>query len=171
MDARFQPAVDAMKTGDLDRLRALLREDPGLAAARSSTSHPTLLQCLVLEAREAPNQVEMARALIAQGAEIDGPLVAAVSVNNTEAAAALLDAGAAVDGRGGWSPLEEALYWSNQAAIDLLLARGAAVRTLRAAAGLGRKDLIESSFDADGGLKPEAGGIDWPFGDPLTSNH
>lgn len=171
MDARFHPAVEAIKAGDIDRLRALLGEDPGLATARSSCSHPTLLQCLALQTGEVPNQVEMARALIEAGAGVDGPLVAAASGNNAAIAAALLDAGAAMDGRGGWSPLEEALYWSNQAVVDLLLARGAAIRNLRVAAGLGRTDLIEGFFDADGTLKPEAGDIDWPFGDPLTSNH
>jgi ankyrin repeat protein len=171
MDARFQPAINALKAGDLDRFRALLEEDPGLATARSSCSHPTLLQCLVLEAGTAPNQVELIQALIAADAEIDEPLVAAASMDNAVAAAALLDAGAAIDGRGGWSPLEEALYWSNHAVRDLLLARGAAIRNLRSAAGLGRTDLIAGFFDADGALKPEAGGIDWPFGDGLTSNH
>lgn len=171
MDARFQPAVSALKRGDLDRLCALLAGEPNLATARSSSGHPTLLQCLVLEAITAPHQGEMIHALLHAGAEIDGPLVAAASMDNAMAAAALLDAGAAIDGTGGWSPLEEALYWANHAVRDLLLTRGAAIRNLRTAAGLGRTDLIASFFDADGALKPEAGGIDWPFGDGLTSNH
>lgn len=171
MDDRFAPAVKALRTGDLARLQALLREDPGLATARSARSHPTLLQCLAVEAGEVPNRVELAQALIEAGAEIDEPLVAAASVNNTAVAAALLDAGAAVDGRGGWSPLEEALYWRNEAVIDLLLARGASRRNLRLAAGLGRTDWIEDFFHGDGTLKPEAGSIDWPFGDVPTTNH
>jgi ankyrin repeat protein len=54
--------------------------------------------------------------------------------------------------------------------IELLLARGATVHNLRLAASLGRIDLIESFFDADGALKPAAGRIDWPFGELDKSN-
>jgi ankyrin repeat protein len=164
VDARFRPAVAAIKSGDLEGLQALLRKDPRLAAARSNCSHPTLLQCLALEAREIPNQVEMAQALIAAGAPLDENLVAAASGNNAPVAAALLDAGAAIDGAGGWSALEEALYWSHAEIVDLLLARGAAIRNPRTAAALGRTDLLLGYFQADGTLKPEAVGIEWPFG-------
>jgi hypothetical protein len=54
--------------------------------------------------------------------------------------------------------------------IDLLLKRGASVHNLRIAAGLGRIDLIESFFNGDGSLKPEAGKIHWPFGELEKSN-
>src|SRR5262249_44677888 len=54
---------------------------------------------------------------------------------------------------------------NSQRVIDLLLKQGAAVQNLRIAAGLGRTDLIEGFFDRDGGLKPEAGEINWPWGD------
>jgi hypothetical protein len=170
MDAKFHPAIAAIKSGDIDGLRALLHQDPSLATARSSSSHPTLLQCLALDAVDVPNKVEMAQLLIDAGAEIEGPLVATASIGNVEIAALLLDCGAAINGTGSWSPLEEALYWRNQGVIDLLLARGASVHNLRMAAGLGRTDLIESLFQSDGSLKPEAGKIDWPFGEPQKSN-
>ncbi len=170
MDRKFYPAIAAIMSGDVDRLRSLLDQDPSLATARSSNSHPTLLQCLVLDAVDLPNKVEVAKVLIDAGAEINGPLCAAASIGNLEVAASLLDAGASINGPGGWSPLEEALYWSNDGVIELLLARGASVHNLRIASGLGRVDLIEGFFDSDGCLKPEAGKIDWPFGDPLTSN-
>jgi ankyrin repeat protein len=170
MDAKFHPAIAAIKSGDIDGLRALLRQDPSLATARSSRSHPTLLQCLTLDAIDVPNKAKMAQLLIDAGAEIDGPLGAAASIGNVEIAALLLDCGAALNGAGSWSPLEEALYWNNQGVIDLLLARGASMHNLRIAAGLGRIDLIESVFQDDGTLKPEAGKIDWPFGEPQESN-
>src|SRR6266542_2335658 len=169
MDAKFHPAIAAIMSGDREGLRSLLREDPTLATVRSSTSHPTLLQCLALDAVAVPNQVEMAKALIDAGADINGPLVAAASIGNVPVAAALLDAGALINGTG-WSPLEEALYWGNKGVINLLLERGASLHNLRIASGLGRVDLIASFFNNDGSLKPEAGKIDWPFGDPLTSN-
>ena len=58
----------------------------------------------------------------------------------------LLDRGAAIDGTGGWSPLEEALYWDSRNVLALLLERGAKIQNFRIAAGLGRTDLIEELF-------------------------
>jgi len=164
MNAKFHPAIKAVRSDDLETFKALVAKDPSLATSGSTQSHPTLLQCVVLDGNGQPNNVEMARVLIEAGAELDGPLVAAGSIDNRAAAELLLDHGAAVDGIGGWSPLEEALYWNNRRVIDLLLERGAKVQNLRIAAGLGRTDAIESYFNADGSLKPEAGEIDWPFG-------
>ncbi|HEY2971713.1 MAG TPA: ankyrin repeat domain-containing protein [Pyrinomonadaceae bacterium] len=170
MDAKFQPAIVAIKSGDLDGLRTLLNRDPSLATARSSTSHPTLLQCLALDAIDVPNRVEMAQVLVDAGAEINGPLGAAACIDNVDVAELLLDCGASINGTGSWSPLEEALYWNNQRVIDLLLARGASVHNLRIASGLGRIDLIEGFFNSDGSLKPEAGKVAWPFGELEKSN-
>ena len=165
MDTRFHPAMAAIKLGDLDRFRDLLRQDPGLATTRSSTSHPTLLQCLVLSGKNLLNKREMARQLIDAGAELDGPLCACGSCDNPEVAELLLDSGAAINGTGGWSPLEEALYWNSGRIVDLLMKRGASVHNLRIAAGLGRTSLIAEFFDSDGSLKPTAGTINWPWGD------
>ena len=170
MEAKFHPAIAAIKSGDLDRLKSLLSQDPSLATARSAKSHPTLLQCLTLDALEVPNKVEMAKTLIEAGADINGALGAAASIDNVEIAALLLDRGAAINGTRGWSPLEEALYWGNDRVAELLLERGASLHNLRIASALGRVDLIESFFEGDGSLKPEAGKIDWPFGDLHKSN-
>jgi ankyrin repeat protein len=170
MDAKFNPAIAAIKSGALEELRSLLDKDPTLATTRSSKSHPTLLQCSTLDARDVPNSVEMAKLLVDRGAEINGPLVACASGDNVEVAAALLDAGASINGAGAWSPLEEALYWGSDGVRNLLLERGASIHNLRIAAGLGRVDLIESFFNNDGSLKTDAGEIHWPFEDPLTSN-
>lgn len=170
MDRKFHPAIAAIKSGDIDKLKSLISQDPSLATARSSTSHPTLLQCLVMDAVDLPNKVDLVQVLIDAGAEINGPLCAAASIGNVEAAEALLDACALVNGTSGWSPLEEALYWGNDRMVELLLERGASVHNLRIAAGLGRLDRIEGFFNGDGSLKPEAGKIGWPFGDCLTSN-
>ncbi len=170
MDAKFQPAIKAIKSGNVQLLRSLVTTDPTLATSRSSKSHPTLLQCLTLDAKDVLNKVEMAQVLIDAGAEINGPLGACASGNNVEVAAALLDAGADINGTGRWSPLEEALYWSSNDVRDLLIDRGASLHNMRIAAGLGRTDLIESFFNSDGSLKPEAGKIAWPFCDPQNSN-
>src|SRR5262247_3393111 len=111
-DAKFHPAINVLKSGDAGRLRELIRQDSSLATGRSTTSHPTLLQCLVLEGRNLRNGVEMATILIDAGAELNGPLLACGSCDNVEVAALLLDRGAAANGTRGWSPLEEALYWN-----------------------------------------------------------
>lgn len=174
MDKKFHPAMKAIKVGDVEGLRGLVREEPALATSRSTRSHPTLLQCVALDAKDQPNAREMAEVLIEAGAELNEPLVAAASIGNRPVAELLLDRGAAIDGTGSWSPLEEALYWNNQNVVALLLERGAKVRNLRTAAALGRTDLIENFFNTDGSLKPEAGKIDWPFGslDAIAnSNH
>jgi ankyrin repeat protein len=164
MDAKFDAVVAAVRSGDLEKFRAAVEADPSLATARSSRSHPTLLQCVVLDGKDKPNNVEMARILVERGARLDEPFVAAASIDNVRAAKLLLEHGAAVDGTGGWSPIEEALYWNSRDVLALLLERGAHVRNLRIAAGLGRTDLIADFFDRNGALKPEAGGVDWPFG-------
>ena len=116
----------------------------------------------------------MVQFLIDAGADLNEPLGAAASINNRPAAELLIDHGAAIDGTGGWTPLEEALYWNSRDVIALLVERGAKVQNLRTAAGLGRTDLIESYFNADGTLKPEAGQINWPWGSLQSiaqSNH
>lgn len=166
--------MKAVKSDDLEKFKAVIAEDPSLATSRSTRSHPTLLQCVALDGKDRPNNVEMAKVLIDAGAELNEPLVAAGSIDNHAVAELLLDHGAAIDGTGGWSPLEEALYWNSQNVIALLVERGAKAQNLRIAAGLGRTDLIENYFNADGTLKPEAGKINWPFGDLETiarSNH
>lgn len=168
MDPKFHPAVAAIKAGDLERFRMLLREDPSLATARSSTSHPTLLQCVVLDGKDVPHSIEMATLLIDVGAEVDEPLIAAASMDNVDAIPVLLNAGAAINGNGTWSPLEDALTFGAHRAIRLLLARGATIHNLRIAAGVGRADLIDGFFHPDGSLKAEAGTLAWPFNEPAA---
>ena len=164
MDPKFQPAIAAIKADDLETFKTLVAGDPSLATSRSSTSHPTLLQCLVLDGKDKPHAREMALVLIEAGAEIDEPLVAAASIDNRALTEFLIDRGAAIDGTGGWSPLEEALYWNSRDTIAVLLERGAKIQNLRTAAALGRVELIETYFNGDGSLKPEAGKVSWPFG-------
>ena len=164
MDAKFQPAVAAVRSGDLEKFKTALAGDPSLATARSSRSHPTLLQCVALDCNGNPHNAEMAKIFIEAGAPLDEPFVAAVSINNLPVAKLLLEHGAALDGTGSWSPIEEALYWNSRDTLALLTERGARIRNLRIAAGLGRTDRIAEFFAPDGTLKPEAGRIDWPFG-------
>jgi hypothetical protein len=74
MDAKFHPAITAIRSGDLETFKALITQDPTLATSRSLVSHPTLLQCLVLQGNDKHNHIEMARVLIEAGAELNEPL-------------------------------------------------------------------------------------------------
>lgn len=170
MDLKFHPALRAIKSGDLQSLIEILRANHSLVTATSRSSHPTLLQAVALETVDRPNAVEMGKLLIEGGADVDGALGAAACIDNVEIARLLLDHGAKVDGTDKWSPLEEALYWNNRRVIDLLLERGAKVHNLRIAAALGRIELINDLFENDGSLKREAGGIEWPFGEPKPAS-
>ena len=166
MDERFHPAQQALAAGDVEGLASLLAADPALATARSKRSHPTLLQCLVLTMPPVENLETLIDLLVAHGAELSGPLIAASGVDNLRACRKLLDQGAQVDGDGEerWSPLEEALYWGHEAASSLLLERGATAGNLRTFAALGDMEAIAHCFDEAGSLKPAAGEVAWPFG-------
>src|ERR1044072_3415150 len=107
MDSKFHPAIAAIRTGDVNKLKALVAEDPSLATSRSTRSHPTLLQCLGFDGERKPKPHEMAAVLIDAGAELNGPLVAAGSIDNRPVAELLLDRGAAIDGIGGWVAPQE----------------------------------------------------------------
>ena len=167
MDARFHNLQAAFASDDLDRVKALLTSEPELATARSQTSHPTILQCLVLTMPPGDKLEGMIEVLASCGAELSGPLIAASGMDNMRAVAKLLDLGADINGQGRWSPLEEALYWKRRDATNLLLERGVPIRNLRSAAALGDLDKVRGCFDERGRLNPEAGEVSWPFGDNI----
>lgn len=162
MDLIFHPAVAAILTGDLDGLRAILRADPTLVHQHSSCSHPTLLQLVACEAKHLPDAVGAAAVLVEAGAAMAEPLVAAASVDARDVLLFLLAQGIGVDDTGDWRPLDEALYWRHLELADLLVARGARIRTLRVAAGLGRVEEVERFF-VQGRLVDHAGPIGSPF--------
>jgi ankyrin repeat protein len=171
MDARFQPAQEALAAGDVGRLTALLKADPELATACSQRSHPTILQCLVLTMPPVDALEDLIGLLADHGAELTDPLIAAAGIDNVRAVTKLLDLGARVEGNGRWSPLEEALYWGNEAAVSLLLERGAPVANLRTAAALGGLERMARYFDDSGALSAAAGEIASPFlNQPIPDN-
>jgi ankyrin repeat protein len=163
MDERFHQAQSAMVVGDVEGLASLLDADPGLATALSQTSHPTLLQCLVLTMPPVDRLEELIDLLAGRGAELTDPLIAACGCNNERAVTKLLDLGAKIEGNGRWSPLEEALYFGHEAILSLLLRRGAVVDGLRTAAGVGDLEKVARCFDEQGMLTAAAGEIAWPF--------
>jgi len=164
---QFESAVEAVIAGDLPTLERLLRENPGLACARSALSHgATLFHYVAANGVEEhrqktpANAVDVAKMLLQAGAEPDAlafmyggqhttmsmlvsschPAEAGVQVALVET---LLDFGAAVEprGSGDWtSPLMTALAFGYRDAAQALIRRGARADTLAAAAGLGRLD-------------------------------
>ncbi len=163
MDERFHPAQTILATGDARGLASLLAADPDVARGWSEHSHPTLLQCLVLTVPPVDTLEELIDLLAAHGAELTDPLIAASSMNNVRAVTRLLDLGADIEGNGKWSPLEEALYWGHAELVSLLLKRGATIKNLRVAAGLGDREAVARCFDASGKLTAAAGEVAWPF--------
>lgn len=171
MDARFLPAQIAIHAGDIHAFERLIARNPDLATSRSSCSHPTLMQCLVLDGKDLPatTQTSMAQALVNAGSPLDEPLVACGSVGNSVLADYLLDKGARIDGDPsilrGWTILEEAIYWGHPEIVQRALERGATVRNLHTAAGLGSVEPMERFFDAEGmPIVPDEWPINFPFG-------
>jgi hypothetical protein len=167
MDIRFHSAQAALSNGSVETLKELLIAEPDLATSHSSCSHPTLMQCLVLNQPVVEHLELLIRTLAEHGSELTKPLIAAASSDNVRAIAELLDLGADIEGNGNWSPLEEALYWGHSASVEFLVMRGAPVDNLRKAAGMGRREVMENSFDRHGSLTASAGQVAWPFGDNI----
>ena len=67
-------AVEAIHTGDVDRLKRLLSENPGLATARIGGSR-TLLHVATDWPGNFPNSSATVATLIAGGAEVNAPFI------------------------------------------------------------------------------------------------
>ncbi len=172
MEERFGSAALAIAAGDLEALERVLVDEPELISRPSTVSHPTLLQFVACEAANLPDPVGAARVLVAAGSTTEAPLVAAAGCGSFEVVTYLLDVGADLDGgewavRQTWTPLDEALYWSNQNMAAYLVGRGARLRALSTAAGIGDVAAIDACFDASGGLTAAAGRVGSPFADTI----
>jgi ankyrin repeat protein len=163
---RFETAAEAVITGDVATLRAMLRENPDLVRARSiRRHHATLLHYIGANGVEnyrqktPPNSVEVAKVLLDAGADVDAladmydhkcttmsMLVSSCHPADAGLQAALaetlLDYGAALDGPGSaWqSAVMTALVFGYGDTAQALARRFGATSDLAAAAGLGRLD-------------------------------
>jgi ankyrin repeat protein len=157
----FARAYRAIEAHDVDGLRVQLDRFPGLVAAKGTNGNDLLgmatatsderLVALLLERGADPNAAN------AHGAT---PLHQTGYSGLPWLARLLLDAGARVDlsARGdGGTPMVFALFWGHRETAELLAERGVHPRNLRAAAGLGRLDLVDELLARDGSLAPEAG--------------
>lgn len=165
----FEAAVDAVVSGDLAMLEALVRKLPDLVRARSNRLHrATLLHYVAANGVEdfrqltPPNAAAIARFLLESGAEVDalantyGGGKAQTTMNLLVSSAhpagaglqsalveVLLDFGAAINGlEDNGSPLMTAVAFGYPDAAETLAKRGARVDNVVAAAALGREDLV-----------------------------
>jgi hypothetical protein len=176
--AKFEDAADSIVDGDAAKLKQLLRENPDLVHARSVRKHQApLLHYLgginggeSYRQRCPKNEVEIANILLESGAQVDvlaGPYgnctalgSVATSIHPFLAGVAeplmetLLRHGADVNANP-WSIVNGCLANGSPWAAEFLARRGATL-DLEGAAGIGRLDLVNTFFNADGSLKQHA---------------
>lgn len=171
-------AVAAIHAGDVDGLRRLLGEQPGLAVARLGDDHPdgmsrTLLHVVTDWPGHFPHGSETVAALVGAGADVgarfrgpheETPLHWAASSNDVAVLDALLDAGADIEAPGaviaGGTPLADATAFACWDAARRLVERGARTNPF-ADASLGLVDHLRKSFGD--GTRPGDDGLDDAF--------
>lgn len=164
-DPRSVAATQAIQGGDVDGLRRLLAEHPGLAGARLEDRARGTARSLLHVATDWPGHfprvAETVAVLVAAGADVNArhtgahaetPLHWAASSDDVAALDALLDAGAdpEADGGviGGGTALDDARAFLQWNTARRLVERGAAVN-LSSAATLGLLDRVEACYAAD----------------------
>jgi ankyrin repeat protein len=164
----FMATFAALQSGDVAGFETLLRANPGLASERGTNGNTLLNLAVSLAGKpDWKGGVSAIEALLAAGADVNDandrgstPLHQAGYSNKPEIANILLAKGAALDaeahGAGG-TPLITALFWGHREVADLLGRHAVSPNNLRAAAGLGVPELVETCFGGEGTLTPEAG--------------
>jgi uncharacterized protein len=156
----------AIQTGDIQTLKRLLHDNPGLATSRLEDDDPrgiarTLLHVATDWPGHFPNGGATIATLVEAGADVNArfvgphaetPLHWAASSNDVEVLDALLDRGADIDAPGGviggGTPLADATAFGQWDAANRLVQRGART-TLWDAATLGLMDRLEGYFAGD----------------------
>jgi ankyrin repeat protein len=157
----FARAYRAVEAQDVAGLAELVDRFPELVSARGTNGND------LLGMAAATCDERLVAVLLERGADVTSanahgwtPLHQAAYSDLPLLARMLLDAGARVDvsARGdGGTPLIVALFWGNRATAELLAERGVHPRNLRAAAGLGRLELIDELVPSHGRPTTEAG--------------
>jgi hypothetical protein len=177
MNSDFYEAVDCVIHGRIDALRTMLEADPDLAAARSTMEHrATLLHYVAANGVEdelqktPPNAVDVARALLDAGADVDAtcevygggpdttPLVSLVTSGHPKEAGVQADlvelfcngGGARVNGlEDNGMPIAMALSFFYPKAAAALARSGARIDNAVFAAGVGDRDRMLGFLDGD----------------------
>ena len=113
---------DAIKAGELERVRALVTADPTLANLRSANGESAILTAVY------HRQKEIANLLVARGATLT--LFEACAAGEIDRVERLVDAGASVNAYSddGWTPIHLAAFFGHARVAELLLAHEAYVR-------------------------------------------
>ncbi len=174
-DARFEAAADAIVSGDIPRLKQLLRDDPGLVRARSQRTHNAALLHYVaangvedFRQKTTGNVIEIAELLLDAGAGVNEQCRAyggnstalslvATSVHPERAGLQeqlmqlLLDRGAAID-----VLVIRSCLWNGRGKAAGFLASRGGLLDLETAAGVGNLEVVKSHLD-EGGEKLQRG--------------
>jgi uncharacterized protein len=171
-------AVEAIHAGDIETLKRVLLENPGLATARLGDDDPdgmsrTLLHVVTDWPGHFPNGAATVAALVEAGGDVNArfrgphaetPLHWAASSDDVEVLDALLDAGADIEATGAviadGTPLTDARAFGQWQAARRLVERGAQT-TLDDAAALGLQDRVEEAFARD--MQPSTEDINRAF--------
>ena len=168
---RFENAADAIIAGDMKALRAALEAHPDLIRQRSTRAHrSTLLHYVSANGVEDYRQItpanilDITKLLLDRGAEVDATSEAYGGGSTTLGLVStsahprargvqialidlLLERGAAIDGeRAQYDLVQNALANGCPEAANALASRGATIRTLYAAAGIGDLPRVRSMF-------------------------
>jgi ankyrin repeat protein len=151
--------VEAIRTGQLDALARLLKENPGLATARIGPR--TLLHIATDYPGHFPNGPATVGLLISCGADVNArftgrhtetPLHWAASCDDVDVLDVLLDHGADIEADGavigGGTALADAVAFGQWKAAQRLIERGAKANLWQAAA-LGMLDRVQELFSPD----------------------
>jgi len=111
--------IDAIKTGDFDRVKALLSAEPQLIASRGANGESAILAAVYRGHKDIVNL------LVARGAEMT--IFEAAAAGEIERVERLMANGAALNGTSadGWTPLHLASFFGHARIVELLLAHGA----------------------------------------------
>jgi ankyrin repeat protein len=158
--------VEAIHTGDVDRLQRLLADNPGLAQERLGDDDPdgmsrSLLHVATDWPGNFPNVAATIATLVDAGADVNArfagphtetPLHWAASSDDVDALDALVAAGADLEATGaviaGGTPLTDAVAFGQWQVARRLVEHGAEP-AFREAAGLGQRERVERACAAD----------------------
>ncbi len=167
--------IEFASAGRLDALRAQLDERPDLARL-TGPGGETLLHIVARQWPKLPNGADIARALIAAGADVNardesGLRALQGATGDIELTRVLLDAGAETavyaESHMYMSPAEVCLYYARTDEARLLAAHGAPI-DLRVAAGLGDLERMNAYLGADGRVATAAIGLPGQPGPSLS---